>query len=110
MTLRSLLLTASAALTLPLALGACGEKEGDTPATAPAAADRAIETAATSPALAAQATANLPSMTREFRDWTATCDNTNHCVAFGSAHENMSFVLVSLTPGPKARPVVHMGG
>ena len=110
MTLRSLLLTASAALTLPLALGACGEKEGDTPATAPAAAGRAIETAATSPALAAQATANLPSMTREFRDWTATCDNTNHCVAFGSAHENMGFVLVSLAPGPGARPVVHMGG
>ncbi len=109
MTLRSLLLTASAALTLPLALGACGKKEGDaSPAAAPAASDVAVETAATSPS--AGTTANPPSVTREFRDWTATCDNTNHCVAFGSAHENMGFVLVSLAPGAEARPVVHMGG
>src|SRR5690606_30821138 len=39
-----------------------------------------------------------------------TCDNTNHCVAFGSAEENMGFVMVFLAPGPQARPVVHMGG
>lgn len=111
MTLRSLLLTASAALTLPLALGACGKKEGDAPAaTAPAGANAAIETAATSPVPAAQTTANPPSATREFRDWTATCDNTNHCVAFGPANDEMGFVLVSLAPGPEARPVVHMGG
>jgi len=110
MTLRSLLLTASAALTLPLVLGACGSKEGEAPASTPAAAGSAAETAATAPAAAAQASANPPSMTREFRDWTATCDNTNHCVAFGPAHENMGFVLVSLAPGPEARPVVHMGG
>lgn len=109
MTLRRLLLTASAALTLPLALSACGKKEGDAPTSAPAAADAGVETAATSPAAAVQ-TANPPSVTREFRDWTATCDNTNHCVAFGSAHENMGFVLVSLAPGAEARPVVHMGG
>ncbi|MGH6978357.1 MAG: DUF1176 domain-containing protein, partial [Brevundimonas sp.] len=110
MTLRSLLLTASAALTLPLVLGACGSKEGEAPASTPAAAGSAVETAATAPAAAVQASANPPSMTREFRDWTATCDNTNHCVAFGPAHENMGFVLVSLAPGPEARPVVHMGG
>ena len=105
MTLRRLLLTASAALALPLALGACGKKGDDA---SPAAASVAVETAATSPT--ARTSANPPSVTREFRDWTATCDNTNHCVAFGSAHENMGFVLVSLAPGPEARPVVHMGG
>ena len=105
MTLRRLLLTASAALALPLALGACGKKGDDA---SPAAAGVAVETAATSPT--ARTSANPPSVTREFRDWTATCDNTNHCVAFGSAHENMGFVLVSLAPGPEARPVVHMGG
>ena len=109
MTLRSLLLTAAAALILPQGLGACGKKEGDaSPAAAPAAADVAVETAATSPT--ARTSANPPSVTREFRDWTATCDNTNHCVAFGSAHENMGFVLISLAPGAEARPVVHMGG
>lgn len=107
MTLRRLLLTASAALALPLALGACGKKEDDA-AAAPAAGDVAVETAATSGA--SPASANPPSETRAFRDWTATCDNTNHCVAFGSAHENMGFVLVSLAPGAEARPVVHMGG
>lgn len=109
MTLRSLLLTAAAALILPQGLGACEKKEGDaSPAAAPAAADVAVETAATSPT--ARTSANPPSVTREFRDWTATCDNTNHCVAFGSAHENMGFVLISLAPGAEARPVVHMGG
>lgn len=109
MTLRSFLLTAAAALILPQGLGACGKKEGDaSPAAALAAADVAVKTAATSPS--AGTTANPPSVTREFRDWTATCDNTNHCVAFGSAHENMGFVLVSLAPGAEARPVVHMGG
>ena len=106
MTLRRLRFAASVAL-LPLTLIACKGREAAAtpetpaaPAPAEAAAAPAVQTAA----------ANPPSVTREFRDWTATCDNTNHCVAFGSAEENMGFVIVSLAPGPDARPVVHMGG
>ncbi|HRL24156.1 MAG TPA: DUF1176 domain-containing protein [Brevundimonas diminuta] len=106
MTLRRLRFAASVAL-LPLALAACKGREAaatpETPAAPPpaeAAAAPAVQTAA----------ANPPSVTREFRDWTATCDNTNHCVAFGPGENEMGFVLVSLAPGPEARPVVHMGG
>ncbi len=107
MSLRRLRFAASVAL-LPLVLGACkgGEaaaKQDSPPAPPPAEA-------AAAPAPAVQIAANPPSMTREFRDWTATCDNTNHCVAFGPGANQMGFVLVALAPGPDARPVVHMGG
>ncbi len=94
-------------LALPLALAACKGQEAAAPPEAPAAQPPA---AASAVEPAAQNGAHPPSVTREFRDWTATCDNTNHCVAFGSAEENMGFVMVSLAPGPDARPVVHMGG
>lgn len=94
-------------LALPLALAACKGQEAAAPPEAPTAQPTA-EAAVAAPAV--QGGAHPPSVTREFRDWTATCDNTNHCVAFGSAEENMGFVMVSLAPGPQARPVVHMGG
>lgn len=94
-------------LALPLALAACKGQEAAAPPEAPTAQPTA-EAAVAAPAV--QGGAHPPSVTREFRDWTATCDNTNHCFAFGSAEENMGFVMVSLAPGPQARPVVHMGG
>src|SRR5690606_34561094 len=93
---------------LPLAMAACKGQEAAAPPEAPAVQPPAAAAPAVVPA--AQNDAHPPSVTREFRDWTATCDNTNHCVAFGSAEENMGFVMVSLAPGPDARPVVHMGG
>jgi len=93
---------------LPLALAACKGQETAPAPEAPAVEPPAASASAVEPA--AQDGAHPPSVTREFRDWTATCDNTNHCVAFGSAEENMGFVMVSLAPGPDARPVVHMGG
>lgn len=106
MTPRRLRFAASVAL-LPLALIACkggdGAKAKEAPA-APAPAEAAAE------APVAKVAANPASVTREFRDWTATCDNTNHCAAFGPGANQMGFVMVSLAPGPDARPVVHMGG
>jgi len=92
---------------VPLALAACKGQEAASAPEAPTAQPPA-EAAVAAPAV--QGGAHPPSVTREFRDWTAICDNTNHCVAFGSAEENMGFVMVSLAPGPQARPVVHMGG
>lgn len=106
MTLRRLRFAATVAL-VPLALAACKGQEAASAPEAPTAQPPA-EAAVAAPAV--QGGAHPPSVTREFRDWTATCDNTNHCVAFGSAEENMGFVMVSLAPGPQARPVVHMGG
>lgn len=93
---------------LPLAIAACKGKEAAAPPEGAPAQPPAAAASAEAPA--AHNSAHPPSVTREFRDWTATCDNTNHCVAFGSAEENMGFVIVSLAPGPDARPVVHMGG
>ncbi|MBD7941244.1 DUF1176 domain-containing protein [Brevundimonas guildfordensis] len=92
---------------LPLALAACKGREA-APATEGPTVQPVAEAASAAPP--AQGGANPPSVTREFREWTATCDNTNSCVAFGAAHENMGFVLISLGAGPDARPVVHMGG
>ena len=107
MTLSRLRFAASVAL-LPLALVACKKPEAEAAPEAPATQAAAAEPAA-APAVQAAA-ANPPSVTREFRDWTATCDNTNHCVAFGPGANQTGFALVTLDPGPEARPVVHMGG
>src|SRR5690606_12293423 len=93
---------------LPLAVPPCTRQEAAAPPEAASVQRPATAASAVEPA--AQNGAHPPSVTREFRDWTATCDNTNHCVAFGSAEEYMGFVIVSLAPGPDARPVVHMGG
>ncbi|MEN5145064.1 DUF1176 domain-containing protein [Brevundimonas diminuta] len=105
MTPRRLRFAASVAL-LPLALIACKGGDDATAKEAPAAA--APADAAVAPVV--KVAANPASVTREFRDWTATCDNTNHCAAFGPGANQMGFVMVSLAPGPDARPVVHMGG
>lgn len=65
--------------------------------------------AATATALPATAGAAPPSLTRKFRDWRATCDNANHCVAFGPATADVGFVMVALAPGPTATPAITAG-
>ncbi|WP_312145772.1 DUF1176 domain-containing protein [Brevundimonas sp.] len=98
MMLRSLLLTASAAL----AVGACDERtSGDS---------AALETAsATSPAYSADAATPVRPETRKFRDWLAVCDNGNACSAFGPAASSGGWIRVTLDAGPAARPQVHAG-
>ena len=98
MMLRSLLLTASAAL----ALGAC--QEGDQ---AEATASAALSPAA--PARGA-ATATVKTETRKFRDWLVVCDNGNACSAFGPTPDGHDgWVRVSLDAGPDARQAVAAG-
>jgi hypothetical protein len=98
MMLRSLLLTASAAL----ALGACQEQDqaGATASPAPSgAAARNAETAL------------VKTETRKFRDWLAVCDNGNDCVAFGPALDGGAggWVRVAMEAGPEARPRITVG-
>lgn len=93
MMLRSLLLTASAAL----ALGACQEKDQ-------------AEGAAAAPASPASKDAATPvhTETRKFRDWLAICDNGNACSAFGPAVDGHGgWVRVALDAGPTAKPQVQ---
>ncbi|MBD3835027.1 MAG: DUF1176 domain-containing protein, partial [Brevundimonas sp.] len=98
MMLRSLLLTASAAL----ALGACQERDQA----------EATASAASSPPAPARAasTATVKTETRKFRDWLVVCDNGNACSAFGPAPDGQGgWVRVSLDAGPDARAVVSAG-
>ncbi|HEX8661883.1 MAG TPA: DUF1176 domain-containing protein, partial [Brevundimonas sp.] len=46
---------------------------------------------------------------RAFRDWRATCDNTNDCVAFGPASEGTGWVRVGSAPGPNGARTVTVG-
>lgn len=91
---------------LILATAACGQ-----PATKPPSAERPpARGRAGSPAAAAPAQAAVASETREFRDWTATCDNGNACYAFGFAPDfDAGWVRISMAPGPDAEPVVAFG-
>ena len=84
-----------------MALAACGQ--GDQKAVAAPAAGQAAtaETAAPAPAAASES--------REFRDWRATCDNTNDCVAFGPASEGTGWVRVGSAPGPNGARTVTVG-
>lgn len=60
-------------------------------------------------ALAGSAQAQT-SETREYRDWSVTCDNGNACFAFGFAPEfGAGWVRISMPPGPDARPEVAFG-
>lgn len=60
---------------------------------------------------AGSAAAQTPtSETREFRDWSVTCDNGNACHAFGFAPDfDAGWVRISMPPGPGARPEVAFG-
>lgn len=92
------------ALGLALATAACGQGTAETTkeparsgaAIAPTAAPR---TAQESP----------PSVTREFRDWQATCDNGNACFAFGFAPDDAGWVRISMAAGPEAEPEIVFG-
>ena len=85
-----------------MALTACGQNDQKAVAAAPAAQQATtVENAA--PAPAAQ------SESREFRDWRATCDNTNDCVAFGPASEGTGWVRVGSAPGPDGARTVTVG-
>ncbi|MNK31877.1 hypothetical protein D3C87_503210 [compost metagenome] len=98
MMLRSLLLTASAAL----ALGACQEGASTEPT-----ASTAVAAAAAS---GDPATATVKTATRKFRDWLVVCDNGNACSAFGPTPDGQGgWVRVSMNAGPDARPAVSAG-
>ena len=99
------------AIGLALATGACGQGTAETPAKragpdTPAAATATAATAdAETPSQAAP-----PSVTREFRDWQATCDNGNACSAFGFAPDyDAGWVRIHMPAGPDAEPEIAFG-
>lgn len=89
-----------AACLAAMTVTACG------PADQPAAASVTAQAAA--PDAAAPAPA-ARSESRQFRDWLATCDNTNDCVAFGPASEGTGWVRVGSAPGPDGARTVAVG-
>lgn len=85
-----------------MALTACGQEDQTATAAAPPPGQApAVQNAA--PAAAAR------SESRAFRDWRATCDNTNDCVAFGPASEGTGWVRVGSAPGPDGARTVTVG-
>ena len=91
---------------LLLATAACGqgaaEAGSDAPPTTAAASSPTEATVQAGPA--------VPSVTREFRDWTVTCDNGNACHAFGFAPDfDAGWVRISMAPGPDAQPEIAFG-
>jgi len=86
----------------PLTLAACGDKASDrsadaAPSPVPGAAPAASPTAG--PA--------VQSESREFRDWRATCDNGNACVAFTGG--DSGWLRVGMDAGPDTAPSVSLG-
>jgi len=86
----------------PLTLAACGDRTRDRPAQAdpapvPGAAPAAPPTAG--PAVASES--------REFRDWRATCDNGNACVAYTGG--DSGWLRVGMDAGADAAPSVSLG-
>lgn len=98
-----LLTTSAAALAL---LGACTGEKPSTDAPAPDAAASATPAVATAAQTAPPAT--FKSETKEFREWTAVCDNVNNCAAFGPAEDDNGFVMVEIAAGPAARASVQL--
>lgn len=50
------------------------------------------------------------SETRQFRDWTVTCNNRDHCVAYAQAEDFLpGWVMVDMPGGPEAQPEVTYG-
>lgn len=50
------------------------------------------------------------SETRQFRDWTVTCNNRNHCVAYAQAEDfRPAWIMVDMPAGPEAQPEVTYG-
>jgi hypothetical protein len=85
-----------------MALTACGQDDQKAVAAAPAAGPAAgVQNAARAPA--------AQSESREFRDWRATCDNTNDCVAFGPASDGTGWVRVGSAPGANGARTVTVG-
>ena len=99
-----MLVTGAAAIAL---LGACNEDKPAASTSGPAAA--ATDSASEASATVSTSTSAFASETKEFRDWTAVCDNINNCTAYGPAAENSGFVMVKLDAGPDAKPRVHAG-
>lgn len=87
----------------PLMLAACGDAASDKPA------DTAVAPASTSATPAAPPTAGpaVASESREFREWRATCDNGNACVAFTGGDNG--WLRVGMDAGPDAAPSVRVG-
>lgn len=83
-----------------MVLTACGPADQKAVAAAPAAG----QTPENAPPAAA-----ARSESRRFRDWLATCDNTNDCVAFGPASEGTGWVRVGSAPGPDGARTVTVG-
>lgn len=103
MRIARLLTTSVAALAM---LGACKDaKSTDAPA-APEAAASTSPASATSSQPVSETT--FKSETKEFREWTAVCDNINNCAAFGPAEDDNGFVMVKLAAGPEARATVQL--
>ena len=94
----------AAVIGLALAAAACGP--GSAEPTSGGTEDRA----AASTAAPAQAGRPVPSETREFRDWTVTCDNGNDCFAFAFAPDFAAgWVRVAMEAGPSAEPRIAFG-
>lgn len=98
-----LLATSVAVLAL---LGACKDEKSAGASVTPEATASATEATATVPQIAPVST--FKSETKEFRDWSAVCDNVNNCAAFGPAEDDNGFVMVKLAAGPDARATVQL--
>ena len=86
-----------------LVTAACGQGSAETAAEPAAPGAPAAEAA---PARQR----SVPSETREFRDWRATCDNGNACFAFGFAPDyDTGWVRIHMPAGPEAEPEIAFG-
>ena len=82
-----------------MALAGCGQAEQKAAPPVPGEAAVATETAAASPVARGQS--------REFRDWTAVCDNGGRCMAYSGIGTG-GWLAVRIDAGPDARPVILM--
>lgn len=104
-------LVSSVAVLIALAMGGC-EAAGEPTDRSDAATSRSAADAAgvAGPASAQVTPAAIPSVTRQFRDWTVVCNNVNTCVAYSQAGEfGEGWVRIEMRAGPNAQPEVSFG-
>ncbi|RZJ01648.1 MAG: DUF1176 domain-containing protein [Brevundimonas sp.] len=92
---------------LVVLLAACGQAQSDA---RPAAKASPVSSAAATPAASPQTGPAVATETKEFRDWTAVCNNGNDCYAFGFAPDyGAGWVRIFMPAGPNAEPQVAFG-
>lgn len=95
---------------LTLATAACGQGTAETAARPAGPGALSAAAAAAAPTDTPVRQAAVPSVTRQFRDWQATCDNGNACFAFGFAPDyDAGWVRIYMPAGPGAEPEIAFG-